>query len=172
MSQYKEIKYTLPNYWASALINNDSSGLNDKEKDDLNKWLKSNKKTLGNGYWSLDDGSASFSKHHDASDLVLSCDCFEFIWNKINKALSDKNSMQVQNFLTSLYEGLEIMTLQIKSVMSAIDHEIMEIETKGFYDKRFNVSKNISVLVYKSRNFEVHVNIEGKISTYQDFKRI
>lgn len=89
-----------------------------------------------------------------------------------NKFLSVKNFLQVQNFLTSLYEGLGIMTLQTKSVMSAIETEIKEIEAKGLFDKRFNVSKNISVLVCKSRNFEVYVSIEGKISTYESFKRV
>ena len=86
MLQCKEIKYTLPSYWASALINNDSSGLDNKEKEALNNWMISNEKSLGDGYWSLDDDSPSFEKSHDASDFVLSCDCFEFIWNKMNKA--------------------------------------------------------------------------------------
>lgn len=173
---FEQITYTLPAYWASMLINDDQSGLDDKEEKALNNWMKSNKKSLGDGYWSLDDDSQNFEKYHDARDFVLACDCCSFIWNKLvaqtTKALSDKNTDQVRAFLCSLYyKELEITTLQIDSVMSAIETEIKDIEARGLYDKRFNVSKNISVLVYKSRNFEVHVNIEGKISTYEDFKR-
>lgn len=31
--------YTLPAYWASALINGDYSGLEDGEEDEINAWL-------------------------------------------------------------------------------------------------------------------------------------
>ncbi len=88
-----------------------------------------------------------------------------------NKPLSDANEKEVRKFLIATYKEVGILNLQIDSVISAINTDIRDIEAKGFYDKRFNVSKNISVLVYKNRNFEVHVNIEKKISTYQDFKR-
>ena len=34
--------YTLPAHWASALINDDSSGMSDDEIDALNNWYESN----------------------------------------------------------------------------------------------------------------------------------
>lgn len=34
--------YTLPAYWASALINNDWSGLKEQEQNDLHYWLADN----------------------------------------------------------------------------------------------------------------------------------
>lgn len=35
--------HVLPAYWASALINNDESGMNDQEIIDMNNWLELNK---------------------------------------------------------------------------------------------------------------------------------
>lgn len=38
--QIKTETYILPSYWASALINDDYSGLSEQDEQDLNKWLK------------------------------------------------------------------------------------------------------------------------------------
>ena len=38
----KTITYTLPSYWASALINNDFSGLSQSDNDDCLLWLVTN----------------------------------------------------------------------------------------------------------------------------------
>ena len=34
--------YTLPAYWASALVNNDRTGLNHRERAALDQWLSDN----------------------------------------------------------------------------------------------------------------------------------
>lgn len=39
----KTVTYTLPTYWASALINNDESGLEDSDIKQMNNWLERNK---------------------------------------------------------------------------------------------------------------------------------
>ena len=34
--------YTLPAYWASALVNNDRTGLNHRERAALDQWIRDN----------------------------------------------------------------------------------------------------------------------------------
>tara|TARA_B100001250_G_scaffold224878_2_gene192856 strand:+ start:522 stop:845 length:324 start_codon:yes stop_codon:yes gene_type:complete len=76
----------LPDFWASAIINNDQSGLEDEDIQELNDFIE---------YWEDDiyidradipsdeNGciETHFMKYHDASHLgVLACDCFEYIF--------------------------------------------------------------------------------------------
>lgn len=66
--------YTLPIFWASALINGDFSGLEPGEIAILQHWLSSHPE-LG-GCLSCTQ-EAEFRKHHDAPS-VLACDCLDF----------------------------------------------------------------------------------------------
>ena len=66
--------YTLPAFWASALVNGDLSGLEPGEEAILQRWLASHPE-LG-GCLSCTD-EPEFRKHHDASE-VLACDCLDF----------------------------------------------------------------------------------------------
>lgn len=77
-------------------------------------------------------------------------------------------SKQLKQWLIETYAEAGIQGLQIDSVMSAIDEELTAIKEKEMYDKRFNISKYISVLLYKSGNFEVHIG-RPEISTYESF---
>ena len=76
----------LPDFWASAIINNDQSGLEEEDIEKLNDFIE---------YWSEDiyidradipsDENACiethFMKYHDAERFgVLACDCFEYIF--------------------------------------------------------------------------------------------
>ena len=76
----------LPDFWASALINNDYSGLEPDDEKELNDFIE---------YWKDDiyintanipsDENAYFESHfmkyHDASNLgVLACNCCEYIF--------------------------------------------------------------------------------------------
>jgi hypothetical protein len=67
--------YTLPDFWASALINDDASGLTDEEHEQLNDWLEDYKP----GFCVNVSEDTQFTKWHDARDAgVLACNCLEF----------------------------------------------------------------------------------------------
>ena len=74
----------LPNFWASALINGDYSGLEPEDEKELNDFIEhwqddlilvsANIESDENAYF-----ESHFMKHHDASNLgVLACDCCEY----------------------------------------------------------------------------------------------
>lgn len=73
----KTIKLTLPEFWASALINGDFSGLEDDEIIELESWLSwAAGENIG---FCLDAGDErSFIQYHDASAYVLACTCLDF----------------------------------------------------------------------------------------------
>lgn len=66
--------YILPAHWASALINDDYTGLDDDEQLALESWS-----TSGNwGYCVGVEGEPEFTQWHDARPEVLPCDCLRF----------------------------------------------------------------------------------------------
>lgn len=66
--------YTLPAFWACALINADESGMEDADIQAMNEWLDTEKP----GYCLDCSEESFFTKWHDASEFVLACDCLEF----------------------------------------------------------------------------------------------
>lgn len=79
---------------------------------------------------------------------------------------------EIKNWLEKEYASVGIKNLQIDAVMGAIKEALKEIEGKELFDKRLNVSKNISVLMYKeSKSVEVHISINGVLSTYELFEQ-
>lgn len=67
--------YTLPTYWASALINDDWSGLTSEDCEDIQYWLELHKP--GNCVGVEDD--AAFTAYHDAKIVgVLPAECCTF----------------------------------------------------------------------------------------------
>lgn len=74
----KTIKLTLPEFWASALINGDFSGLEDDEANELEAW-QSYASTENIGHCvDVNTDERFFIQHHDASAYVLACDCLEY----------------------------------------------------------------------------------------------
>jgi hypothetical protein len=74
--------YRLPAHWAPALINGDTTGLEDEDESKLNAFIK------GEGLqWPLDVGEEEFfCKYHDAQPYgVLACDCLDFIFIATNR---------------------------------------------------------------------------------------
>ena len=71
------IKCNLPIYWASALINDDWSGLYEEDTQALKQWLEINANLT-----CMDvSEDYSFSSYHDASDIYpFGCDVAEYIF--------------------------------------------------------------------------------------------
>jgi hypothetical protein len=69
------IVYTLPAAWASALVNDDRTGLDADEIIDLNRFMKG--ENLGSPVNVSDN--EEFNPFHDARGYgVLPCDCLEY----------------------------------------------------------------------------------------------
>ncbi len=64
--------YTLPSHWASALINNNWSGLDEKEQGEVHYWLANNNCP---DFVEVSEDTF-FSKYNDAD--TLACDCAEY----------------------------------------------------------------------------------------------
>ena len=68
--------FLLPSHWASALINEDYSGLEDNDEQCLDEWHFYN--ASGKHCVSVSE-SSEFTKYHDASSYgVLATDCSVF----------------------------------------------------------------------------------------------
>lgn len=76
MIQY--IQYLLPIYWASALINDDYSGLTDEEIEVIKKFLDNTQ-----GYpVDVDFQTEGFYAYNDAGTLAGDCAVFTFLNDK------------------------------------------------------------------------------------------
>lgn len=74
--------YTLPDFWASALINDDATGLSDAEHEQLNEWLLDYKP----GHCIAVSDDPEFCHRHDATDAgVLACDCLTYTFQQLNQ---------------------------------------------------------------------------------------
>jgi hypothetical protein len=76
------ITFTLPDYWAPALINGDETGLDDDESAALTEfceWLNSQ----GINACAIDCTEESEFRHtHDATEWVLACNCLDFTFTR------------------------------------------------------------------------------------------
>jgi hypothetical protein len=79
----KTIKLTLPEFWASALINGDYSGLEDDEVQELEQWLSWAKDQNYGFCLDVNTDERFFLQYHDASAYVLACECLEYIFEVI-----------------------------------------------------------------------------------------
>lgn len=78
MENLKQEKYLLPCFWASALVNEDVSGMSNEDETHYVAWLEENKP----GYCVDVSNEVDFCTNHDASGQVLACDCSIFTFNK------------------------------------------------------------------------------------------
>jgi len=74
MKPLKFTEYLLPAHWASALINGDYSGLDYKEADELDAWVRFAKP----GYCVGCSDEAEFCGRNDATNLGGDCLVFTF----------------------------------------------------------------------------------------------
>lgn len=74
MTAIKTQTYTLPAHWASALINGDTSGMEDAEEKEMDVWLDAEKPG-----WCVDcTDEAEFRRSNDATSLGGDCLTFTF----------------------------------------------------------------------------------------------
>lgn len=70
----KFVEYTLPAYWACALINGDESGMDDDEVKEMDAWLKHEKP----GHCVNCSEESFFAWDNDATDLGGDCLVYTF----------------------------------------------------------------------------------------------
>jgi hypothetical protein len=75
----KTTDYLLPDFWASALINDDWTGLDDGDEKYLTGWLKSNRP----GVCINVSDEPEFATGHDARGYVLACDCLTYTFQEL-----------------------------------------------------------------------------------------
>lgn len=127
--KFMPIEYNFPQEWASYIINDDSSGIEDDDLQRCNSWLAKHKEELGDGHWSInyEDGEdyiePQFMKFHDAAEVgVLAADCITFTWNKkieldknIADAIESKSVDELDKRLSLLTNFIELEKLLDKS---------------------------------------------------------
>lgn len=75
----KLVEYTLPVYYASALVNGDYSGMSDEEETELNNFLKEKVEQYGAFYCvQADVEDVSFRWSNDMNNLGADCCTFHF----------------------------------------------------------------------------------------------
>jgi hypothetical protein len=75
----KTVSYTLPEHWASALINGDDTGLDDRETKALDFFVEYMVEKHGACRCLDVSGESDFKKYHDAREYgVLACTVSEF----------------------------------------------------------------------------------------------
>ena len=79
MENLKFETYTLPEYWAPALVNDDATGMDDLERAAMNEWLRDNDP----GVCVHCDDASFFTERHDARGYALACDCLNFTFQKV-----------------------------------------------------------------------------------------
>ena len=69
--QIETVTYTLPACWAPYLINDDDSGLEKGEREEIDEWISDTKMFLKSKIFCPFDVSSNsyFSWHNDANDL-------------------------------------------------------------------------------------------------------
>lgn len=76
------LTYRLPSHWASALINDDATGLTDEEHNELNEWLQAYRP----GYCIDCTEEPEFCYSHDADGYALAGDCLTFTFTILEEA--------------------------------------------------------------------------------------
>jgi len=78
---YDQIDYILPAHWLPALVNEDRSGLNDADDEQITAFCRSEiggmrREGWRFGHYSHGDGEPSFDPYHDARFVgCLPCNC-------------------------------------------------------------------------------------------------
>jgi hypothetical protein len=111
--RFKQIEYTLPDFWSGYLINGEPLQ-EDQDQKELDIWLKEEK--IEEGFWDIKTDISgeieepSFYKYHDAISVgILACNCYTYVLNKEIKYKEVSNSLK-RRFVKDA--GLNIDVLQ------------------------------------------------------------
>jgi hypothetical protein len=74
-----EQTYMLPEFWASAIVNDDLSGMSNEDAEQFNAWMKK----FRPGYCAEVSEDSEFRRYHDAKGYVLACNCLEFTFRSL-----------------------------------------------------------------------------------------
>lgn len=69
----RTVEFILPTFWANYLFNDDPSDMTNDEVIDCNDWLRSHGVNAP-----VDIEDYGFMREHNASSMVLPCDCSVF----------------------------------------------------------------------------------------------
>ena len=76
--KFEELTLSLPAHWLPAIVNDDPSGLCDKEHRALTRWMRDTHADCGEFHIGDIDESPYFARYHDAAEYgVLACDCHD-----------------------------------------------------------------------------------------------
>jgi len=78
MAKIETVTYTLPAFWACALINSDESGMSNDESEAMQAWLDSEAVGACVGVGDTE----FFAPWHDDIAFALPCSCLEFTFLK------------------------------------------------------------------------------------------
>tara|TARA_R110000822_G_C15208602_1_gene483116 strand:- start:334 stop:600 length:267 start_codon:yes stop_codon:yes gene_type:complete len=74
--------YILPEYWAVALINGDTSGMTDDGEKSLEEFTDHMIAEHGQCWAMSCDNDVGFMRYHDAEPFgVLACECLEYVFD-------------------------------------------------------------------------------------------
>jgi hypothetical protein len=81
MTKVEKEVYKLPQYWASALINGDYSGIDDDEELQIKEFLAS----VPQGFYCVECSEESSFSYYNDSNTNYGCDVSEYTFIKINQ---------------------------------------------------------------------------------------
>lgn len=82
MAKIESTTYILPNFWASALMNDDTSGFDDEEQEQFEDFCKDMDKYYATWHCVDITEDVGFKRWHDAAPYgVLGCDTSTFVFH-------------------------------------------------------------------------------------------
>ena len=78
MATFDTLTLALPAHWLPAIVNGDTTGLDDAEDAALARWTCDTLRELGEFHIGDIDPDPHFARYHDAAEYgVLACDCHD-----------------------------------------------------------------------------------------------
>lgn len=96
--KFETIELQLPSHWASALMNGDTSGLEDEEEAALNRWIEwaSNEYNIYAGQPLNVSDDVEFRRYHDANGFVAATDVLTYVY-QVNDPVTESESSSTKD---------------------------------------------------------------------------